>query len=106
LLAEHFGSICEKEGVAIEAEALSMIAEAAEGSARDGLSILDQAIAHADLASDSEHTNVTAESVREMLGLADKSVQRKLFAALLGGDGAGLLDLVAAQFALGSNRST
>ncbi|WJT00157.1 DNA polymerase III subunit gamma/tau [Novosphingobium humi] len=101
LLAEHFGAICEKEGVAIEAEALGMIAEAAEGSARDGLSILDQAIAHADLASDSEHTNVTAESVREMLGLADKSVQRKLFAALLNGDGGALLDLVSAQFALG-----
>ncbi|WP_371815731.1 DNA polymerase III subunit gamma/tau [Novosphingobium sp. SG751A] len=101
LLAEHFGGICEKEGVAIEAEALGMIAEAAEGSARDGLSILDQAIAHADQASDSDHTNVTAESVREMLGLADKSVQRKLFAALLGGDGAALLDLVSVQFALG-----
>jgi len=101
LLGEHFGRICEKEGVAIEAEALSMIAEAADGSARDGLSILDQAIAHADLASDSEHTNVTAESVREMLGLADKSIQRKLFAALLGGDGGALLDLVSAQFALG-----
>ncbi|WDF74126.1 DNA polymerase III subunit gamma/tau [Novosphingobium sp. KACC 22771] len=101
LLAEHFRSICEKEGVAIEAEALNMIAEAAEGSARDGLSILDQAIAHADLASDSDHTNVTAESVREMLGLADKSVQRKLFAALLNGDGGALLDLVSAQFALG-----
>lgn len=101
LLAEHFGAICEREGVAIEAEALGMIAEAAEGSARDGLSILDQAIAHADLASDSDHTNVTAESVREMLGQADKSVQRKLFAALLGGDGAALLDLVSAQFALG-----
>ncbi|WP_420540930.1 DNA polymerase III subunit gamma/tau [Novosphingobium humi] len=101
LLAEHFGAICEKEGVAIEAEALGMIAEAAEGSARDGLSILDQAIAHADLASDSDHTNVTAESVREMLGLADKSVQRKLFAALLTGDGGALLDLVSAQFALG-----
>ncbi|NKJ01523.1 DNA polymerase III subunit gamma/tau [Novosphingobium sp. SG707] len=101
LLAEHFGAICEKEGVAIEAEALGMIAEAAEGSARDGLSILDQAIAHADLASDSDHTHVTAESVREMLGLADKSVQRKLFAALLNGDGGALLDLVSAQFALG-----
>lgn len=101
LLGEHFGAICEKEGVAIEAEALGMIAEAAEGSARDGLSILDQAIAHADLASDSEHTNVTAQSVREMLGLADKSVQRKLFAALLNGDGGALLDLVSAQFALG-----
>jgi hypothetical protein len=41
--------ICGKEGVAAEAEALALVAQAAEGSVRDGLSILDQAIAHADL---------------------------------------------------------
>jgi DNA polymerase-3 subunit gamma/tau len=75
-----------------------MIAAAAEGSVRDGLSILDQAIAHADLDSEGR---VTAEQVRDMLGLADKSIQRRLFAALLGGDGPALLDLVATQFALG-----
>ena len=46
---EHFAEICAKEGVEAEPEALAMIAAAAEGSARDGLSILDQAIAHADL---------------------------------------------------------
>jgi DNA polymerase-3 subunit gamma/tau len=101
LLAEHFARICGKEGVEVEAEALAMVAEAAEGSVRDGLSILDQAIAHADMASDGANTQVSAEQVRDMLGLADKSVQRRLFAALLGGDGAVLLDLVAAQFALG-----
>ena len=101
LLAEHFAQICVKEGVEAEAEALAMVAEAAEGSVRDGLSILDQAIAHADMASDGANTQVSAEQVRDMLGLADKSVQRRLFAALLGGDGAVLLDLVAAQFALG-----
>jgi DNA polymerase III subunit gamma/tau len=103
LLAQHFAGICAKEGVEAEPEALAMVAEAAEGSVRDGLSILDQAIAHADLAGDAEagKTVVTAEQVREMLGLADKTVQRRLFAALLGGDGAALLDVVAAQFALG-----
>ncbi len=110
LLAQHFAGICAKEGVEAEAEALAMVAEAAEGSVRDGLSILDQAIAHADLngvsasadgAFDGASTKVTADQVREMLGLADKSVQRKLFAALLAGDGAAMLDLVAAQFALG-----
>jgi len=77
------------------------VAEAAEGSVRDGLSILDQAIAHADMASEGASTRVSAEQVREMLGLADKSVQRRLFGALLGGDGVALLDLVADQFALG-----
>jgi DNA polymerase-3 subunit gamma/tau len=102
LLAGHFAKICALEAVEAEAEALAMIAAAAEGSVRDGLSILDQAIAHADLdASDEGGGNVTAAQVRDMLGLADKSVQRRLFAALLAGDGAGLLELVAAQFALG-----
>ncbi|MBN8499760.1 MAG: DNA polymerase III subunit gamma/tau [Sphingomonadales bacterium] len=98
LLADHFGGICVKEGIEAEPEALAMIAAAAEGSARDGLSILDQAIAHADLGGDSR---VTADQVRDMLGLADKSAQRDLFAALLGGDGAGLLGLIDRQFAYG-----
>lgn len=98
LLASHFAMICGKEGVEAEAEALAMIAAAADGSVRDGLSILDQAIAHADLGGDGK---VTAAQVQDMLGLADKSVQRRLFAALIGGDAAGLLDLVDQQFALG-----
>jgi DNA polymerase-3 subunit gamma/tau len=101
MLAAHFAGICVAEGVAAEPEALNMIAEAAEGSVRDGLSILDQAIAHADLASEGDATAVTAAQVLEMLGLADKSVQRRLFAAILAGDGAGLLELVAHQFSLG-----
>ncbi|MFM5950755.1 MAG: DNA polymerase III subunit gamma/tau [Novosphingobium sp.] len=98
LLADHFAMICGKEGVEAEAEALAMIAAAAEGSVRDGLSILDQAIAHADLGGDGR---VSAAQVRDMLGLADKSAQRELFAALLSGDGAGLLDLIDRQFAFG-----
>ena len=100
VLAEHFGAICDAEGVAAEAEALAMIAAAAEGSVRDGLSILDQAIAHAELTGTGEG-QVTAAQVQEMLGLADKSVQRRLFAAVLAGEGAELLSLVAQQFALG-----
>jgi DNA polymerase-3 subunit gamma/tau len=98
LLASHFAMICGKEGVEAEDEALAMIAAAADGSVRDGLSILDQAIAHADLGCDGR---VTAAQVQDMLGLADKTAQRRLFAALVGGDGAGLLDLVDQQFALG-----
>jgi len=98
LLASHFAMICGKEGVEAEDEALAMIAAAADGSVRDGLSILDQAIAHADLGGDGR---VTAAQVQDMLGLADKTAQRRLFAALVGGDGAGLLDLVDQQFALG-----
>ena len=98
MLAEHFAGVCKAEGVGADAEALAMIAAAAEGSVRDGLSILDQAIAHADLGGEG---HVTADKVRDMLGLSDKSVQRRLFAAMIGGDGAALLDLVTAQFALG-----
>ena len=102
-LAEHFGKVCEAEVVPADAEALAMIAAAAEGSVRDGLSILDQAIAHADMASGpgGDEGRVTAEQVRDMLGLADKTMQRRLYAALLAGEGKGLLDLVAQQFALG-----
>jgi DNA polymerase-3 subunit gamma/tau len=98
LLAEHFARVCAAEAVNAEAEALSMVAAAAEGSVRDGLSILDQAIAHADLGGEG---SVTADQVRDMLGLADKSAQRRLFGALLAGDGAGLLEMVDQQFALG-----
>ncbi|MEP5937474.1 MAG: DNA polymerase III subunit gamma/tau [Erythrobacter sp.] len=98
VLQEHFGTICQKEGVEAEAEALNIIANAAEGSVRDGLSILDQAIAHADLDGEGQ---VTAERVRDMLGLADKSAQRKLLQNLLEGDAKALLGAIADQYALG-----
>ena len=98
MLADHFAGICKAEAFEADAEALAMIAAAAEGSVRDGLSILDQAISHADLGGEGR---VTAAQVQEMLGLADKSVQRNLFAALLAGEGRELLELVAHQFALG-----
>jgi DNA polymerase-3 subunit gamma/tau len=102
LLAEHFARICAAEAVAAEDEALAMIASAAEGSVRDGLSILDQAIAHADLdGADQGAGAVTADKVREMLGLADKSIQRRLLSAVLAGESASLLALVAEQYALG-----
>ncbi|MCB2044848.1 MAG: DNA polymerase III subunit gamma/tau [Novosphingobium sp.] len=98
MLQDHFAAICAREGVDAEADALAMIAAAAEGSVRDGLSILDQAIAHADLDTGGM---VTAAKVRDMLGLADKTTQRELLVALLGGDGKALLELVDRQYALG-----
>jgi DNA polymerase-3 subunit gamma/tau len=100
MLQEHFASICRQEGVEAEDEALAMIAAAAEGSVRDGLSILDQAIAHADMGGDGPAL-VTADRVRDMLGLADKSARRRLFAALLEGDPAAMLDEVERQYGLG-----
>jgi DNA polymerase-3 subunit gamma/tau len=78
-LAAHFAEVAGAEGVDIEAEALGMIARAAEGSARDGLSILDQAIAHG-------AGSVTGQQVRDMLGLADRGRVRRLLQLVLAGD--------------------
>src|SRR5438270_6717557 len=83
-LAAHFGEVSKAEGVEVDTEALGMIARAAEGSARDGLSILDQAIAHGVGA-------VTAEQVRDMLGLADRGRIRRLLHLVLAGDAAAAL---------------
>jgi DNA polymerase-3 subunit gamma/tau len=98
MLAEHFAHVCKQEDVEAEGEALAMIAASAEGSVRDGLSILDQAIAHADMGGDGK---VTAGQVQDMIGLADKGARRKLFAALLEGDGKLLLEMIEQQFAMG-----
>jgi DNA polymerase-3 subunit gamma/tau len=101
LLAAHFGRVCAMEGVEAEDEALRMIAAAAEGSARDGLSILDQAIAHADMEAGEAGAKVTAERLRDMLGLADKGAQRRILAHLLEGDARALLAGIDEQYALG-----
>jgi DNA polymerase III subunit gamma/tau len=98
LLAEHFARVCAAEGVDADEEALRMIASAAEGSVRDGLSILDQAIAHADLDGEGR---VSAARLREMLGLADKGAQRRLLGHLLEGDASALLAAMDEQYALG-----
>jgi DNA polymerase-3 subunit gamma/tau len=97
LLAEHFQHVVDAEGVTAEPEALALIARAAEGSARDGLSILDQAIAHAG----TDVTGVSAAQVREMLGLSDRGAVRRLFALLLAGDAPAVLAALADQHALG-----
>src|SRR4051794_14173743 len=78
-LASHFAEVSKAEGVEVESEALGMIARAAEGSARDGLSMLDQAIAHG-------ASTVTADQVRDMLGLADRGRIRRLLQLVLSGD--------------------
>lgn len=98
LLAGHFAKVCAAEGVEADLEALRMIASAAEGSVRDGLSILDQAIAHADL---DGAGRVTAERLSEMLGLADKGAQRRVLGHLLAGDAKALLAAIDEQYALG-----
>jgi DNA polymerase-3 subunit gamma/tau len=97
LLADHFQHVVDAEHVSAEPEALALIARAAEGSARDGLSILDQAIAHAGTGAG----GVTAVQVREMLGLSDRGAVRRLFALLLSGDAPAVLEALAEQHALG-----
>ncbi|MCR0985246.1 DNA polymerase III subunit gamma/tau [Roseomonas populi] len=81
-LRAHFARIAEAEGAAVEPEAVAMIARAADGSVRDGLSLLDQAIAMP--AEDGR--GVTAEAVREMLGLADRALVLDLMEAAMKGD--------------------
>jgi len=97
LLANHFAKVVIAENVSAEPEALALIARAAEGSARDGLSILDQAIAHAG----ADAIGVSAVQVREMLGLSDRGAVRRLFALLLSGDAPAVLVALAEQHALG-----
>jgi DNA polymerase-3 subunit gamma/tau len=87
-LTEHFGSVAAQENIAVEDEALRLIARAADGSVRDGLSLLDQAIA---LAGEGA---VTAEAVRGMLGLADRAQVWDLFEALMAGRIAAALALL------------
>jgi DNA polymerase-3 subunit gamma/tau len=79
VLSEHFQKITASEGAKADADALQLIARAAEGSVRDGLSILDQAIAMGE-------GHVTAASVRDMLGLADRARVFDLAEAIFGGD--------------------
>ena len=93
-LAEHFARVAAAEGVDVEEEALHAIARAAEGSARDGLSILDQAIAHGE-------GRVTAAQVRDMLGQADRGRIRRLLETLLAGGVAETLEQLDEAHALG-----
>ena len=79
-LAAYLATLAEKENVKIEEGALALIARAAEGSARDSLSLLDQAIAHG------EGEVITAETVRQMLGLADRGRVLDIFEKLMGGN--------------------
>ena len=84
-LAGLLKAISEKEGVRIEDAALALIARAAEGSARDSLSLLDQAIAHSSGEELGEEGEIKAETVRAMLGLADRGRVLDLFEKLMGG---------------------
>ena len=86
VMMTHLKSICDREGVFVEDEALAVVARAAEGSVRDALSLLDQAIAHgASEGGPSGRPRVIADSVRAMLGLADRARVVDLFEAVMRG---------------------
>jgi DNA polymerase-3 subunit gamma/tau len=88
--------IAGAEGGAITDEALALITRAAEGSARDATSLLDQAISHG-------AGETTAEQVRAMLGLADRGRVLDLFDMILRGDAGGALSELGAQYAEGAD---
>ena len=100
LLRAHFAGIAKAEDVAVADEALAMIARAADGSVRDGLSLLDQAIA---LSGGGE---VSAEQVRAMLGLADREQVLDLFEAVMQGRVPAALDILADMHSAGADPAT
>jgi DNA polymerase-3 subunit gamma/tau len=99
VLVAHLAGICAKEGVSADEAALALIARAAEGSVRDSLSLLDQAIAHG-------AGTVDAETVRTMLGLADRARIVDLFEMVAKGDLAGALGEMRAQYEVGADPFT
>jgi DNA polymerase-3 subunit gamma/tau len=96
VLMKHLANIAAKENVEIEPEALGIIARAAEGSVRDSLSLLDQAIAHA-------AGRVKADAVRQMLGLADRTRVIDLFDSLARGDIAAAFNEFRDQYDVGAD---
>jgi DNA polymerase-3 subunit gamma/tau len=81
LLEAHLVNIAEKESVKIDNETIAVIANIAEGSVRDALSLLDQAIAHS-----GEGKDITGEQVQKMLGLLGKENLLSLFEEIAKGD--------------------
>jgi DNA polymerase III subunit gamma/tau len=95
----HFARIAEKEGVAIEPAALDLIARAADGSVRDGLSMLDQAIAQAE-------GEISVAQVAEMLGQADRDAVFDLMEAVMGGKPAVALAITDQAYERGADLGT
>ncbi|MGQ0532631.1 MAG: DNA polymerase III subunit gamma/tau [Caulobacteraceae bacterium] len=96
-LAEHLGAICANEAVKVDPDGLALIARAAEGSARDGLSLLDQALVQ------KPGSTVTAADVRDMLGLADRGRVLDLFEAIARGDAKTAINEARSQYDSGAD---
>ncbi len=101
-LTAHLSGICTREDVKAEEDALAMIARAADGSVRDSLSMLDQAIAHG---SRVEGSVITAENMRSMLGLSDRARIVDLFEHVMRGDVGAALGELKSQYDTGAEPS-
>ena len=97
-LAKHLGRVAAQEGARVDEDALALIARAAEGSVRDGLSILDQALVQS-----ASGEAVTGAQMREMLGLGDRLRLYDLLELALSGDGKGAVAELAEQFDAGAD---
>ena len=100
ILASHYRKIADAEKVAIEDEALAAIARAADGSVRDGLSLLDQAVSQGFVA---DEQGVSAASVAELLGVADRGIVFDLMEAVTAGRPADALAITDHAYALGAD---
>jgi DNA polymerase-3 subunit gamma/tau len=99
MLATHYAKIAAAEDVQVEPEALGAIARAADGSVRDGLSLLDQAIAQG-VGADG---TVSIAAVADMLGIADRGVVFDLMEAAMAGRAADVLAITDRAYALGAD---
>ncbi len=97
-MSGHLANIAAKEDARIDEAALALIARAAEGSVRDGLSLLDQAIAHGHAGE-----TISADGVRAMLGLADRGRVFDLFEHVMKGHVASALEELSAQYQDGAD---
>jgi DNA polymerase III subunit gamma/tau len=97
-LATHLTNICAAEHVKVDADGVALVARAAEGSVRDGLSLLDQAMVQKP-----DGGAVTAADIREMLGLADRLRVADLFDAVSKGDAKSALIEIRAQYDAGAD---
>jgi len=96
VMISHLQNIAGQENASVADDALALITRAAEGSVRDALSLLDQAISHG-------AGETTAEQVRAMLGLADRGRVLDLFELIMQGDAATALEEVSGQYANGAD---
>ena len=102
-MTDHLNKISGLEKIEAETEALAMIARAGEGSVRDALSLLDQAIAHS---AGSGGGKIEAGEVRQMLGLADRARVIDLFEHVMKGDIAAALAEIKEQYDVGADPAT